>query len=81
MFNVIMHNDDVTTMDFVVHVLISIFRKSEEDAEETMMRVHYEGSAVVGTYSRDIAESKVEKATSLARLNGFPLKLTIKEDK
>ena len=70
MYNVIMHNDDVTTMDFVVYVLVRIFRKSEEDAETLMLKVHNEGSAVVGTYSQDIAQSKA---------NNYPLKLTIEE--
>ena len=59
MYNVIMHNDDVTTMDFVVYVLVKIFRKSEQDAETTMLKIHNEGSAIVGTYSQDIAQSKL----------------------
>lgn len=74
-----MHNDDVTTMDFVVMVLKRIFRKSEQDAESTMLKIHHEGSAVAGTYFRDIAKSKAEYTMALARTNGFPLKLTIEE--
>lgn len=79
LYNVIMHNDDVTTMDFVVMVLRSIFHKSEQVAETIMLKVHNEGSAIVGTYYKDIAQSKAEYAMSLARTNGFPLKLTIQE--
>ena len=79
MYNVIMHNDDVTTMDFVVYVLVRIFRKSEEDAETLMLKVHNEGSAVVGTYSQDIAQSKANYTMNLAKTNNYPLKLTIEE--
>ena len=78
MYNVIMHNDDVTTMDFVVYVLVKIFRKSEEDAETLMLKVHNEGSAV-GTYSQDIAQSKANYTMNLAKANNFPLQLTIEE--
>lgn len=78
-WDVVMHNDDVTTMDFVVMVLMRIFRKSEDVAESIMMKIHTEGSAVVGRYYRDIAESKRLLTISIARENGFPLKLTLKE--
>lgn len=79
MYNVIMHNDDVTTMDFVVMVLQSIFRKSEHQANVVMLKIHNEGSAIVGTYYKDIAESKANYAMRLARQNGFPLQLTTEE--
>lgn len=81
MFNVILHNDDETTMEFVVFVLVTIFRKSNDDAETLMMKVHNEGSAVAGTYYKDIAESKKNKAVLLARQEGFPLQLTVEEEK
>lgn len=79
-YNVIMHNDDKTTMDFVVMVLQRIFHKSADDAETVMLKIHNEGAAVVGTYYKDIAETKVRLTHSLARQNGFPLLLTIEED-
>ena len=79
MYNVIMHNDDVTTMDFVVSVLIRIFHKTQPTAERLMLQVHNEGSAVAGTYHKDIAQSKAEYTMSLAKQNGFPLKLTVEE--
>jgi len=79
MYNVIIHNDDVTTTDFVVYILNTIFRKPLPEAEELMWKVDREGAAVAGTYYKDIAESKCEKAISESRLNGFPLMLTVEE--
>lgn len=76
-YKVIIHNDDFTTMDFVVMILVLIFFKSTTEAEKLMLDVHNKGQAVVGIYSFDIASSKVDKATKLARENGFPLRLTI----
>lgn len=81
MYDVIMLNDDVTTMEFVVDVLMRIFGKAEPDAVTLMLRIHNEGAAVVGTYYRDIAESKALMTEELARQNGFPLKLKIEEAK
>ena len=79
-YNVIMHNDDVTTMDSVVYVLVRIFRKSEDEAETLMLKIHNEGSAIVGTYSQDIAQSKANYTMNLAKANNFPLQLTIEEN-
>ena len=79
MFNVILHNDDVTTFDFVIMILKRIFRKSEEDATALTMKVDREGSAVAGTYTYDIACSKMMTSMNLAKLNGFPLRLTVEE--
>lgn len=79
-YKVIMHNDDVTTMDFVVEVLMDVFRKSQAEAERLMLKVDSEGSAVVGVYSLDIAGTKKQKAEYIARMHGFPLKLTIQPE-
>lgn len=79
-FKVIIHNDDFTTMDFVVRVLMVVFYKTMADAEMLMLNVHRKGQAVVGVYSYDIALTKVDKATRMAREEGFPLRLTIKQD-
>ena len=79
MYKVIMHNDDVTTMDFVVMILERIFCKTQAEAETIMLKIHHEGSAIVGTYYRDIAVSKKDVAVKAARDNGFPLQLTIEE--
>lgn len=76
-FKVTIYNDDFTTMEFVVKVLTTIFFKTPPDAEALMMKVHKEGSAIVGVYTYDMAVSKVEKATRIARDEGFPLRLTV----
>lgn len=78
-FNVLLHNDDFTTMEFVVKILLTVFRKTAVEAETLMMRVHKEGQAVAGTYSLDIAQSKVQRATAMARMEGFPLRLSIEQ--
>ena len=76
-YKVIMHNDDFTPMEFVIFVLMNIFNKNEMEANDLMMKVHKGGSAMVGTYSYDIARSKVEETTLLARQEGFPFKVTM----
>ncbi|MBQ7691178.1 MAG: ATP-dependent Clp protease adaptor ClpS [Muribaculaceae bacterium] len=75
-YNVLFHNDDVTTMDFVVMLLMGVFGRPQEQAIYLMLKVHHEGKAVVGTYTYDIARSKTEKATRIAREAGFPLRIT-----
>ncbi len=76
-FAVLLHNDDYTTMEFVVEVLTVDFSKPHEEAMGLMLKVHEEGKAVAGIYSFEIAESKIAKVTEKARGNGFPLKLTL----
>ena len=75
-YKVTIYNDDFTTMEFVVLVLKTVFHKSEAEAEALMMQVHHGDKAVVGVYSYDIASTKVNKATRMARDAGFPLRLT-----
>lgn len=75
-YKVTIYNDDFTTMEFVVKVLIEIFFKTEAEAEQLMLNVHRSDKAVVGIYSYDIAMSKVQKATLMARNEGFPLRLS-----
>lgn len=75
-YKVTIYNDDFTTMEFVVKILIGVFFKTEAEAEALMLQVHHSDKAVVGIYSYDIAVSKVNKATQLAREEGFPLRLT-----
>ena len=70
-FKVTIYNDDFTTMEFVVKVLTTVFYKSSVEAETLMLQVHKSNSAVVGIYS------KVQKATRMARNEGFPLRLTV----
>lgn len=76
-FDVYMLNDDFTTMDFVVEVLRTVFYRNAADAEQIMLEIHNNGKALVGTYSYDIARSKVNMAEQMARAEGFPLRLHI----
>lgn len=78
-YKVIMDNDDFTPMDFVVEILIGIFHKPEAQAVELMYCVHEKGSATVGTYPLDIANTKVQQATTLARQSGYPFRLRTEE--
>lgn len=78
-YRVIMHNDDFTSMEFVVEVLVCIFTKKEMEAQQLMLMIHRNGRAIVGFYPYDIAVSKVRKATEKAREEGFPLRITIEE--
>lgn len=78
---VTIHNDDFTTMEFVVKVLVTVFFKTMAEAESLMLRVHRTGKSVVGVYIYDIAHSKVKKATEMARNEGFPLRLTLEPEK
>jgi ATP-dependent Clp protease adaptor protein ClpS len=75
-YKVTIYNDDFTTMEFVVAILVNVFLKSEAEAEALMLQVHHSDKAVVGIYSYDIAVSKVNKATQMAREKNFPLRLT-----
>ena len=77
-WNVVFYDDNVTSMDFVVTTLISIFNKSKEEATELMLLIHMSGKAVVGSYcSYDIAEQKVYETAQFALVYGFPLKAKI----
>ncbi|MGB9711430.1 MAG: ATP-dependent Clp protease adapter ClpS [Thermodesulfovibrio sp.] len=79
-YRVYLLNDDYTTMDFVVHVLMTIFDKSKVEATQIMLYVHRHGKGLAGIYPKEIAETKVAQVESLARANGFPLKCTIERD-
>jgi ATP-dependent Clp protease adaptor protein ClpS len=80
MFRVILYNDDFTPRTFVVEILVVLFHKSVAEATQLMWRVHRGERGVAGVYPREIAETKVAAATSLARENGFPLKLSFEPD-
>ncbi len=80
MYKVMLLNDDYTTMEFVVEVLIYVFRKSSEDAMRIMLNVHRVGIGVCGIYPFEVAETKVDTVEALARENGFPLKCVMERD-
>ena len=75
-YKVIFHNDDYTTMEFVVIALMQFFYKSETEATYIMLTVHKKGSGIAGVYTRDVAETKVQKVTEFARDHGMPLLVT-----
>ncbi len=76
MYKVILHNDDYTTMEFVIEVLIGVFRKSRIEAARIMLSVHNSGKGVAGVYTREIAEAKAGQALDLARTRAYPLLVT-----
>ena len=77
LFKVLLHNDDFTTMEFVVGVLETVFNMGEEQAIQVMLNVHLRGLGVAGIYTFEIAETKVERATALAREQEYPLLVTM----
>lgn len=79
-WKVILLNDDTTPMEFVVSMLISIFRHTPESAEHVMLQVHETGSGIAGVYSFEIAEAKAVEATNEARTNSFPLQIKLEEE-
>jgi ATP-dependent Clp protease adaptor protein ClpS len=79
LFKVILHNDDYTTMQFVVEVLEGIFHKSPAEAYRTMMHVHTRGFGVCGVYPHEIAETKISLVHDRARAQGFPLRASMEE--
>jgi|TARA_B000000609_G_C24069879_1_gene291403 ATP-dependent Clp protease adaptor protein ClpS len=79
-YKVLFLNDDHTPMDFVVSLLVEVFRHSEKTAQELTMKIHSDGQAVVGVYSFEIAEQKSIEATKLSRENGFPLQIAIEKE-
>lgn len=79
MYKVLLHNDDYTTMDFVVMVLKIIFHKSVEEATLIMLNVHEQGRGVAGIYPRDVAETKVIMVSDLARKNEYPLRCSLEK--
>lgn len=80
MYKVILHNDDYTSMEFVVQILVTIFQKSLEKATQIMLNVHNKGKGICGTYPRQIAETKIQTVHSMANAEGFPLKSTIEKE-
>ena len=78
-YKVVMHNDDFTTMEFVVNILMTIFKKDINTSNKIMMDVHKLGRGIVGVYPYDIATKKVAMALGMAKEEGFPFNITIEE--
>ncbi|MCK5644121.1 MAG: ATP-dependent Clp protease adaptor ClpS [Gammaproteobacteria bacterium] len=80
LWRVIFHNDNKTTMEFVVLLLLRVFHKSEQEAMDIMLQVHEKGQAIVGVYTHEIAENKMEICINTAKDYDFPLRVTIEEE-
>jgi ATP-dependent Clp protease adaptor protein ClpS len=80
MYRVLLLNDDFTTMEFVVRILMRVFQKSLEDATRIMLNVHQVGVGLCGVYSHEVAETKIDQVHGLAESNGFPLKCTMEKE-
>ena len=79
-YKVLFLNDDTTPMEFVIGLLIEIFKHTEHTATEITMTIHNEGSGVVGVYSHEIAEQKAVEATNVSRSQGFQLQVRLEEE-
>lgn len=80
LFKVILHNDNFTTMEFVVWILMQVFLRPEAEAFDIMLRVHNEGIGIAGVYPYEVATMKSEKAMNLARARQYPLLCTVEEE-
>lgn len=80
LWKVIFLNDDYTPMDFVISLLMEVFKHSYESAHDITMQVHEEGAGIAGLYSHEIAEAKCVEATNLSRANKFPLQIKLEEE-
>ena len=76
LFKVLLHNDDYTTMEFVVMVLMKFFHKTETEATHIMLSVHHKGHGIAGAYTKDVAETKIAQVHDYAKEHGMPLRLT-----
>jgi ATP-dependent Clp protease adaptor protein ClpS len=79
-YKVVMLNDDYTPMEFVIILLVEVFGKSVEEAEQITLQVHNDGKGIAGIYYYELAEQKVYEAIMYARNNGFPLNFSIEEE-
>ena len=79
MFKVIMHNDHYTTMEFVVDVLEGVFMKTPSEATQIMLAIHRRGQGLCGTFTREVAETKINRVHTLARQSEFPLRCSMEQ--
>jgi ATP-dependent Clp protease adaptor protein ClpS len=80
LYKVIFHNDDYTTMEFVVYVLQEVFKHTPAGATRIMLHIHKSGIGVAGVYTREVAETKIEKTLDMAREHGHPLQVTMEQE-
>jgi ATP-dependent Clp protease adaptor protein ClpS len=80
LFKVLLHNDDYTTMEFVVFVLKTVFQRADADSVSIMLKVHNEGVGVAGVYTYEVAETKAAKAMELARAHEYPLLCSVEPE-
>ena len=80
LYKVVLHNDDYTTMEFVVFILRTVFHKSESEAYVIMMKVHEAGIGIAGVFTFEVANMKAEKAMNLSRAQEYPLLCTVEEE-
>ena len=80
MFKVLLLNDDYTTMDFVIQVLEDVFQKPPAEAYRIMMHVHQNGRGIAGVYPWEVAETKVDTVSAMARDAGYPLRAALEEE-
>jgi len=79
-YKVIVLNDDATPMDWVISILVEVFKHSEETAKKLTLTIHTEGSAVAGIYTFEVAEQKSVEAVNLSREHGFPLAFRLEQE-
>lgn len=79
-YKVLLHNDDYTTMDFVVMILQTVFHKNTEEATRIMLNVHHQGIGIAGVYTREIAETKVAIVHQMAKQHQFPLRCSLEKE-
>jgi ATP-dependent Clp protease adaptor protein ClpS len=79
LYKVLLHNDDYTTMEFVVMILTSVFHKNTEEATKIMFNVHQQGVGIAGVYTREIADTKINIVHDIARRNEFPLRCSMEK--
>lgn len=80
LWKVIFHNDDSTPMEFVISLLVGVFKHDESYAKDLTLEIHNTGSAIVGIYTHEIAEQKGIEATQISRSNGYPLEISLEQE-
>ena len=79
-YKVLLHNDDYTSMEFVVEILMEVFHKNELESEQIMLNIHQKGRAICGIYTFEIAQTKVQQVKLMAKRSGFPLLATLEQE-